>query len=284
MLKKYMSYLGIVVFASFSFFYTDRAVDIIRRNDPIMKEILLNKDNYNVSYVNASILEDEMTPGINGIIVDITESYKNMKKYNNYNENMYVLKEIGPEVSFLKNYDKYIISGNQNKNQVSLIFKITDLDYIDNINRILLDKDVVATFFIDGSILDNATDSIIEIVNNKNEIENLGYDKEYSLDKFFWTNNLIASITKKDPKFCYTDYKVDSILELCSKYNMYTIKPSISVTNYPFMTVKKNLKNGSIISFNLNNETIKELPSIISYIKQKGYNLVLLSDLLSEKY
>ena len=202
MLKKYMSYLGIVVFASFSFFYTDRAVDIIRRNDPIMKEILLNKDNYNVSYVNASILEDEMTPGINGIIVDITESYKNMKKYNNYNENMYVLKEIGPEVSFLKNYDKYIISGNQNKNQVSLIFKITDLDYIDNINRILLDKDVVATFFIDGSILDNATDSIIEIVNNKNEIENLGYDKEYSLDKFFWTNNLIASITKKDPKFC----------------------------------------------------------------------------------
>ena len=284
MLKKYMSYLGIVVFASFSFFYTDRAVDIIRRNDPIMKEILLNKDNYNVSYVNASILEDEMTPGINGIIVDITESYKNMKKYNNYNEDMYVLKEIGPEVSFLKNYDKYIISGNQNKNQVSLIFKITDLDYIDNINRILLDKDVVATFFIDGSILDNATDSIIEIVNNKNEIENLGYDKEYSLDKFFWTNNLIASITKKDPKFCYTDYKVDSILELCSKYNMYTIKPSISVTNYPFMTVKKNLKNGSIISFNLNNETIKELPSIISYIKQKGYNLVLLSDLLSEKY
>ncbi len=284
MIKKYISYLGVLVFASFSFFYTDRAVDIVRRNDPIMKSIISNKDNYNIASVSAYIDNDEMIPGINGISVNVKESYKNMKKYNNYDENMYVFEEVAPEISLTNSYDKYIVSGNDTKNQVALIFKITDSSYIDSINKILLDKNIVATFFIDGEVLDFNTDSIIELINNKNEIENLGYNKEYSLDKFFWTNNLIASLTKKDPKYCYTDYKVDSILELCSKYNMYTIKPTISITNYPFITVKKNIKNGSIISFNLTNETIKELPSIISYIKQKGYNIVLLSDLLTEKY
>ena len=284
MLKKYISYFGILVFICFSFFYTDRAVDIVRRNDPIMKSIMSNKDNYNISSVNAIINDDEVIPGINGISVNIKESYNNMKKYNSYNEDMFIFREVLPEINLNDNYDKYIVSGNKSKNQVALVFKIKDLEYVDEINKILLNKNVVATFFIDGIVIDYNADSIMELVNNKNEIENLGYDNEYSLDKFFWTNNLIASLTKKDPKYCYTDYKVDSILELCSKYNMYTIIPNISVDNYPFLTVKKSLENGSIISFNLNSDTIKELPSIISYIKQKGYNLVLLSDLLSEKY
>ena len=284
MIKKYISYLGILIFASFSFFYTDKAVDIVRRNDPIMKEILSNKDNYSVKSVNAIINDNEIIPGINGTSVNVKESYKNMKKCNNYNEDMFVYEEVIPNISLTDKYDKYIISGNNSKKQVALIFKIIDASYIETINKILLDKNIVATFFIDGSIIDFYSDSILELSDNKNEIENLGYDGEYTLDKFFWTNNLIASITKIDPKFCYTDYKVDSILELCSKYNMYTIKPNISITNYPFITVKKNLNSGSIISFNLNNETIMELPSIISYIKQKGYDLVLLSDLINEKY
>ncbi len=284
MLKKYISYFGILVFICFSFFYTDKAVDIVRRNDPVMKSIMSNKDNYNISSVNAIINDDEVIPGINGISVNIKESYNNMKKYNSYNEDMFIFREVLPEINLNDNYDKYIVSGNKSKNQVALVFKIKDLEYVDEINKILLNKNVVATFFIDGIVIDYNADSIMELVNNKNEIENLGYDNEYSLDKFFWTNNLIASLTKKDPKYCYTDYKVDSILELCSKYNMYTIIPNISVDNYPFLTVKKSLENGSIISFNLNSDTIKELPSIISYIKQKGYNLVLLSDLLSEKY
>ena len=63
---------------------------------------------------------------------------------------------------------------------------------------------------------------------------------------------------------------------------MYTIKPTINAGNYPFLTVKKNLESGSIISFDLSDKTIKELPSIISYVSQKGYEIVSLSELISE--
>ena len=48
--------------------------------------------------------------------------------------------------------------------------------------------------------------------------------------------------------------------------------------------IKNSLKPGSIISFNINSETVKELPSIITYIKQKGYTLVTLDQLINEKY
>jgi len=269
--------------ACFSFYYTDKAVDIVKRNDPIMKNILENKDNYTITSVSADIDDDEIIPGLNGLEVNVNKSYQNMKKYNLYNADMYVFEEVVPNISFINEYDKYIIGGNKSKNQIALVFKITDASYLSSINSILLDKDIVATFFIDGNIVENYIDKVTELANNNHEIENLGYDLDYSLDKFLWTNNLISMITKNDPKFCYTDYKIDSILELCSKYNMYTIKPTISVSNYPFQTVKKNLENGNIISFNLNSDTIKELPSIISYIKQKGYDLVVLTDLLSEK-
>jgi len=282
MLKKYISYLGVFVFAIFSFYYTDKATEIIKRNDPVMKSIISNKDNYYVESVNAIIHDDEIIPGINGIDINVNKSYQQMKKNNNYDPGMYVFKEVNPTISFIDDYSKYIVSGNNSKMQVALVFKITDSTGIKDLINILVDKDTLATLFVDGSILENNTDIMIELSHDGFELENLGYDNEYSKDKFAWTNNLLSSITNTNPKYCYTDYKNKDILDLCSSYNMYTIKPTISITNYPFITVKNNLTNGSIISFSINNDTLKELPSIISFIKQKGYDIVVLDTLLSE--
>ena len=266
MLKKYLSYLGIFILALFSFYYTDRATDIVKRNDPIMKKIYKDKDKYSVEYVNAILNDDEIIPGINGIGVNVNKSYHEMKKNNNYDPDMYVFKEISPSISFLNDYSKYIVSGNQLKNKVSLVFKINDYSYLSELINILDEKDVKATMFIDGSILENNTEKILELSHDGYELENLGYDGNYSLDKFSWTNNLLSSITNINPKYCYTDYKVKEVLDLCSDYNMYTVKPTISITNYPFITIKHNLTTN-----------FKEENLI-----QKGYELVNLNDLLTE--
>ena len=282
MLKKYISYLGVLVLACFSFYYTDRAVDIVKRNDPIMKDIVANSEKFYIDPVSAIINHDEIIIGMNGKKVNIDKSYQNMKKINSYNESMLVFDEIIPNISIDSNYDKYIVNGNINFSRVALVFKIDDISYVDVINNILLNKNAVATFFIDGSVVENNMDKILELVSNGNEIENLGYDGAYTLNKFGWTNNMISSLTNKNTKFCYTDYKNSNILDLCSSYKMHTIKPTISISNYPFSTVKKELGNGSIISFNLNDTTVKELATIISYIKQKGYDLVTLEQLINE--
>lgn len=282
MLKKYISYLGVLVLASFSFYYTDKAVDIVKRNDPIMKSILANSNTYYVDPVSAIIEGDELITGLNGKQVNVEESYQNMRKLDEYNESMLVFEEVIPDISLSTQFDKYVVSGNKAKNQVALVFKVNDSYYVDTVNSILLDKNVLATFFMDGAVVENNMDSVLELVSNGYEIENLGYDGEYTIQKFGWTNNMISSLTNEDTKFCYTDYKSSNILDLCSQYNMHTIKPTVSVNNYPFTTVKNELESGSIISFNLTEQTLKELPSIISYIKQKGYDLVTLNELINE--
>lgn len=281
-MKKILSYIGILVLSMFSFYYTDKALEIVKSNDPIMKNILANKDKYLINPVSASIDNDEIVSGINGMEINVDSSYREMKKYNSYNEDKYVFKELSPLLSFTNQYDKYIVGGNEIKNQLALVFKIIDISYMEDINNILIDKNVSGTFFIDGEVIENNISYILKLLDN-NEVENLGYNLEYSNDKIIYTNNMIESITRKTPKYCYTDYKNDDIIRLCGKNNMYTIKPSISVLNYPFSTVKNNVKSGNIISFNASSEVIKELPSIISYLHQKGYKLVTLDELISEK-
>lgn len=281
-MKKCISYLGVFVLVCFSFFYTDKAVEIVKRNDPVMKEILTISDSLKIDPINAIINDDEVISGLNGKKINIDKSYQNMKKLNIYKESMLVFDEILPEVSI--NYDKYVIKGNELKNEVALVFKVDSIDNIKLINKVLTEKNTLATFFIDGNIVKDNMNLVLELAHDGYEIENLGYNGNYSSEKLTWTNNMIESLTNKKTNYCYTEFKDKNILELCSTNKMYTIKPTINTGNYPFLTIKKNLESGSIISFDLSDKTLKELPSIISYISQKGYNIVSLEQLISENY
>ena len=281
-MKKCISYLGVFVLVCFSFFYTDKAVEIVKRNDPVMKEILTISDSLKIEPINAIINDDEVISGLNGKKINIDKSYQNMKKLNIYKESMLVFDEILPEVSI--NYDKYVIKGNELKNEVALVFKVDSIDNIQLINKVLTEKNTLATFFIDGNIVKDNMNLVLELAHDGYEIENLGYNGNYSSEKLTWTNNMIESLTNKKTNYCYTEFKDKNILELCSTNKMYTIKPTINTGNYPFLTIKKNLESGSIISFDLSDKTLKELPSIISYISQKGYNIVSLEQLISENY
>ena len=63
---------------------------------------------------------------------------------------------------------------------------------------------------------------------------------------------------------------------------MYTITPDIIGDDNPYMAVKDNLSSGSMILLSMNQDTIKELGTIIDYIKGKGFKIGTLSSLLSE--
>lgn len=271
-------YIGVIILICFSFYYTDKSVDLIRRNDPIMKEINKNKDEYYISSVNAIIDDDKISLGSNGKAVDLNESYKKMKKYNKYDSNLLVYKEIIPNISYLDNKDKYIVRSNPNYNNISLIFKIDDLSNVSKLYNILANKDVKGTFFISSDIIINNNTLLEQLSNIGHEIENLDI-----FDKFDYVNNIISSITNNNPLFCITEKEDKNIINFCNDKNFYTILPTICYQN-PFITVKKELDNGKIFYFNIDNKTIKELPIIISYIKQKGYNIKLLKDLISENY
>ena len=67
----------------FSFYYTEKVVDFVSMQDPIMKEILKNKDNFEIDAIDAYIDDDNIIPGVNGTVVDSKESFKKMKNMEN---------------------------------------------------------------------------------------------------------------------------------------------------------------------------------------------------------
>ena len=96
----------------FSFYYTDSAVDIVKRNDPIMKEIKGVMKQYEEKSIDATLIDNNIIPGISGVKVDLDKSYEKMKKYGSFDEGLLVFSEVVPTISTSNTYDKYIIKGN----------------------------------------------------------------------------------------------------------------------------------------------------------------------------
>lgn len=266
----------------FSFYYTDKVINLIRETDPIMKNIKKESSNYEVSPINAKVKGNRITPGINGSKVDYDESFKKMKKYGTYNESLTVFSTEEPAISIDDYYDKYISQGNGIRNDVSLIFTVKDNDKLDEILSILNNTNTKATFFVDGLFLENNLGVINNINENSHELEILSYNNRFDELYFSSSLNRLNQITNKSPKYCFAKYDNKEVLELCKKLNLHTVIPTIMTSNYPYSDVKKKLSKGSIISFDITSSTKIELPTIINYIKQKGYTINTLDDLLSE--
>ena len=264
----------------FSFYYTDKSIDLIRQSDPIMKEIKKSSNKYKKQSVDAKVYDNKIIPGVVGVDVDYDKSYQRMKSYGVYNESLMVFRKIKPTVSVDDYYDKYITSGNGVFQDVSLIFTVTRDSNPSNIINILKENNVNATFFIDGIWLENNLDTAINL--NQFEVELLSYDGRYEEIYFSSSLNTLSSITGEKPKYCYANYDNKQVLELCGKLGLHTVIPTIKVGNYPYSEIKKKLRSSDIISLPINTTTEIELKTVIDYIKQKGYNIVKLETLLSE--
>jgi hypothetical protein len=279
MIKKVFDIIGILALICFSFYYTEKAVFLIRQKDPIMVKIEEVKNNYRIDPVNAlEVSSNSVIPGYNGIEVDVHKSYSKMKKIDKFNETMLVFNEVSPAISSKTN-KKYIVGGNPRKNMISLVFKVKETKELNRILILLKNKDITASFFVDGKWAEENIDLIYKINNNGNTIHTYGPDN----DSIKWTNNLIRELIYKEPKYCYTEEKNQDILDICSKYNMNTIIPNIIVDNYHLFDVNKAIKSGSIISFDTSKKSIEYLTTIINFVKYKGYNIGTIDTHLSEE-
>lgn len=281
-LKNFYQIIIVLALGLFSFFYTDKVIDFIRNSDPIMKSIKKESTSHNVDPINAKVKDNKIIPGVSGLEVDYDSSYKKMKKYGTYNESLTVFKEVEPTISVDDYYDKYISQGSGINNDVAVVFVVNQGDDIKNILNTLTSTNTRATFFVDGLWLENNRDLATSMAEEGYELEILNYNGRYEQLYFNSSLNLVKSITNLEPKYCYAEYDSKEVLELCSSLKLHTIIPTILTNNYPFSNVKQKLAKGSIISFDIINSTEIELLPTINYIKQKGYVLDTLDNLLSE--
>ena len=277
-MKTFFKLTGLLVLFFFSFFYTEKVINVITEQDEIIIKIKENEEKNNLPSTNAIINKNTITPGLSGKEINIDKSYKEMKKLGTYNENMLVYTKVLPEVSINNNKNKYIRSGNKNFTEVSLIFKINKNTDLQKLLTLLDKNNTKANFFISYEYLEK---HINEIEKEKNiEYYNYGKNGTYNDEIILIANNIISK--KSNPaNICLTETNTNNTLKICSENEQFTIYPEI--INGTINSIKSKINNGSIISFGVTNTTLNELPLIINYINSKGYTISLLSELINEE-
>ena len=271
MLKKIFKISAVLLLVGFSFFYTEKVTLIARNSDPIMRAIKKEESNKKVSNVNPVINNDEYIMGINGCEIDVDKSYSKMRGVGEFKEELIVMKETSNDKDLT---DKYVIGGNNKEKKVSLIF-IVNKDIDSNLTNYINDKNLKVNYFIDGKYLEENMITVKFLSENSN-IYYLGENEEYSDENMLYHNNLISMNGSNEPKYCFTSDKDNNTLKLCNDYDMVTIK-----SDNIYKRIKDKLNNGVI--FAIDSDNIDEIKVSINYILSKGYNIISLEDLLSEK-
>lgn len=193
-----------------------------------------------------------------------------------------------------------IYNGNKQKNNVSLMINVYEnsdvvCEMIDVLNR----YNAKATFFVGGCWADDNKETLVKIVESGNEIANHGYfhldHKNISYEKNFQEINLTGIIIESlsgvkptlfaPPSGSFSDHTLESAFELGYKVIMWskdTIDWRDKDVNLIVKRATKNPENGDFILMHPKKHTLKALPSIIEFYQSSGYNLVTVSENLSE--
>lgn len=282
-MKKIFSAIGLATLATISFIITEQTTTVAKDIDEIMTTIKENYKQFEQEPINATIKENTIIPGQNGKKININVSYNEMKKIGTYNSDYYIYEEQTPEITIKKKYDKYIISGNKEKQMISLIFLVRDNDNIEDILKVLDQNQVKATFFIDSNWLEKNNELALALIKKEHTIGNLSLNLDYEQPEYIWINNIIKRIGKQKTNYCYAEEENEKNLKACMSTKNYTIMPNIIIKKSPLQEVKQQITNGSLIALDINQKTKEEIELIIKYIKSKGFSLVNLQTNLSEK-
>ena len=185
------------------------------------------------------------------------------------------------------------------ENKVALTMNCAwNADDIDSILQTLEKHNVHITFFMVGDWVDKYADTVKKIADKGHEIGNHSnthpHVNQLSLEKNIaeieGTAKKIKKITGKATTLYrgpYGEYN-DTVIQAAEAQNHYTIQWNIDTLDYSGLTgeemwsrIENKLEKGSIILMhNGTKHTADSLDSILSKIKQKGFKIVTVSDLI----
>lgn len=250
-----MKYILLIFIVILSFMYTDKVVDYSKLNNTILTSIEEYSKENNKYCIEGKINELGIILSFDGKIVDKNKSYSNMKG-NLFNAKQIEYKEDECILNKENNLDKYIISGNEIENNISIVIDVTNKKYYQN---------------------------MIEIF-NKNQVQynilvNDNYDGIYTKNILYKGTN-IKDFSKKYENIYCVQYKED-ILEECKNKKINSIKIINYINDNLYQNIKKLLNKGNIYFIKESNKNLIDLDITIKYIKSRGYNIVSIDELLS---
>lgn len=257
-MRRIFEWIGGFAIVAFSFYFTDRVSLLVANKSDLMQEIKAVSAEYEETPVDAIIDEEDnsIIPGKFGRTVNNQESYLSMHDFGMFNENYLVYDYVKPEKSLEDNKDKYILSGNKNKRQVSLVVLENSeiVNYLDSLKK---------TYNL----------SVEEMVEKEDNVELINGASEK--DKFADLNTKL----KGKNKICIKDVSDES---LCKKNDYYLINPQLKLTSTNLIEVKNALVPGSIILLT-SSAKLDSLKVILNELEYKDLEIVHISKLIDEK-
>jgi peptidoglycan/xylan/chitin deacetylase (PgdA/CDA1 family) len=192
-----------------------------------------------------------------------------------------------------------IYRGNVNLKNVSLMFNVYEnTDTVSKIVDILDKNNVKATFFVGGCWADDNQVMLEKIVKSGHELGNHGYFHKDHKKLSYEQNEQEISLTEKivealcsaktklfaPPSGSYSDVTLECAFNLGYKVIMWskdTIDWRDKDTNIIFKRATQNLSNGDLVLMHPKEHTLKVLQEIIEYYKNAGFNVVSVSDNIS---
>ena len=252
-MKKIFNFLFTIILLIFSFYYANIVKNFLKNKDPLMQEIKSNQDKYYKEPINAIITNKTIIPGISGTKLNINASYQKLKKIKKFDPSSLIIDKVKPSISLTNNIDKYIINGNLNKKNISIIISTNNLEIVKYYENTNISFIINKYFLLDNlNYLNSITNNIIIYQGNLNKNKRINYCYETNI------NNL----------------------NICSYYNLYTITPNIITHDY-YYNVYNTLENGKIFMFYLNSN-LDEFNILLKSISNLNYNLVSIDKLIEE--
>ncbi len=241
----------------FSFYYTEQIASIVLNKNPLMQEIKEKKDEYELKSVNAIIEGEYIIPGLNGLEVNLKDSFYKMHELDVFNKYFLIFNQVKPDISLENNKDKIIIKGNPKLNKVSLILE---------------EENTISTY-----LKDNNLKSSLLVTKNTYHKNNYFEPLNNDLKNFKELENDL-NINKENKNICVLN---PSLFNICQKYHNYLVEPLI-LTSTNYIDIKKELNSGSIILISKNANLI-DVKMLIKEINYKGLELSYLSEIIKEE-
>ncbi|MFC5590632.1 polysaccharide deacetylase family protein [Sporosarcina soli] len=270
--------------------------------DELYQKIITYNDQHKIDPIDATIDRVwKAIPGYNGLQVDIKASYENMKGRTVLDPDKIVFKEVSPSVHLDDLEPSPIYRGNPEKPMVSLLINVAwGNEYIPGILETLENTYVKATFFFDGSWVKKNPALAAMIYLHGHEIGNHAYShpdlkfrsRAETMDELKKTNDIIEKTLAVKPEWfappsgSFNDVTTDVAHELGMKTILWTVdtvdwrKPN---TSEMVARVVSNVGNGSMILMHPTKPVEEGLETMINEIKEKGYQIGTVSELMSEK-
>lgn len=199
-----------------------------------------------------------------------------------------------------KNNIEAIYMGNSEKNNVSLMINVYwGTEFVEPMLEVLKNENVKATFFVGGTWASKNVEILKKIVEDGHEIANHGYyhkDHKYLSDErnqeeIYITHKLIKELVDVEmnlfapPSGSYNTKTLEIANNLGYKTIMWT-KDTIDWRDkdceLTISRATKNPKNGDLILMHPTEHTLKALPEIIKFYKEKGFNLTTVSETIAD--